>query len=55
MENLILFAILAVTLIYLFVRIRKNLTEGEPGEHCAHCGKLQLKKQLSSAVKTQKH
>lgn len=46
MENIILIAILLITLIYLYVRIKKNLTEGEPGENCAHCGKLQLKKHL---------
>jgi hypothetical protein len=46
MENILLSAILLITLLYLFKRIKKNLVDGEPGEHCAHCGKLQLKKQL---------
>jgi hypothetical protein len=46
MENIFLFTILIFTLLYLVWRIKKNLIDGEPGEHCAHCGKLQLKKHL---------
>jgi hypothetical protein len=47
MENFLLFLILMLAGGYLFFRIRKNLIEGEPGEHCAYCGKLRLKKRLS--------
>ncbi len=52
MENILLISILLITLVYLFIRIKKNLIEGEPGENCAHCGKLQLKKQLARRQKS---
>ena len=51
MENFILITIFITVVIYLFNKIKKNLVDGEPGENCAHCGKLQLKKHFAMQKK----